>query len=142
MSANGTGQGPIDTNASKDEKPDWQPLPVCTQTVNSNNDPLVGTSNDDVVRDTTISGAGGNDTLNGGPGTDTGLYPGSTAVRASLTTGFATGVGSDVLLAVENLTGSGANDRLTGSCAANTLIGGRTIWLVWRATTRSTRAMA
>jgi Tol biopolymer transport system component len=146
MNANGTGQAPIDTNASKDDKPDWQPIPVCTKTVNANNDPLVGTAGKDVLcgdgRDNKLNGAGGNDivlgragndaltgalgndTLNGGPGTDTALYLGSTAVRASLATGFATGVGSDVLLGVENLTGGTGADTLTGSAAANVLTGG------------------
>ncbi len=127
--------------------PDWQPIPQCTKAVNANNDPLVGTAGKDVLcgnnRNNTINGAGGNDiilgnggndrltgalgndTLNGGPGTDTALYPGSTRVIASLTTEFAKGVGLDVLLAVENLTGSKANDRLTGSSVTNVLVGGK-----------------
>jgi Tol biopolymer transport system component len=146
MNANGTGQGPIDANAAKDEKPDWQPIPVCTLTGNPGNDSLVGTPEQDVIcglgGNDTIKGAGGNDiilggngddrfeggrgndTLKGDSGADTALHSGSAAVRASLTTGFATGVGTDVLLGVENLTGSGANDQLTGSAAANGLVGG------------------
>jgi Tol biopolymer transport system component len=146
MNANGTNPVPIDTNPAEDEKPDWQPIPICTQFVNAANDPLVGTSGDDVLcgdaRDNTMNGASGNDillpragkdslkgalgndTLDGGPGADTALYSGPTAVRASLTTGFATGLGSDVLLGVEHLTGSSANDRLVGSAAANLLVGG------------------
>ncbi len=126
--------------------PDWQPIPQCTKTVNAANQPLVGTEGKDVLcgdaRNNTINGLGGNDiilggagndrliggpgndTINGGPGTDTVLYSGTTAVRANLTTEFATGVGSDVLLGVENLSGSSANDRLTGSGAANVLVGG------------------
>jgi RTX calcium-binding nonapeptide repeat (4 copies) len=129
-----------------DTFPDWQPNPVCTQTVNAANDTLTGTASKDVLcgdsRNNTIDGGGGNDiilaqggndtltgvtgndTLNGGPGTDTALYSGTTAVVASLATEFATGVGSDVLLGIENLTGSDANDRLTGSSAANSLVGG------------------
>jgi Ca2+-binding RTX toxin-like protein len=127
--------------------PDWQPLPQCTKTVNANNDPLLGTAGKDVLcgdsRANTINGAGGddillagggndrltgslgNDTLNGSAGVDTSLYPGSTSVRANLTTGFATGVGSDALLGIENLSGSGANDQLTGSSVANMLVGGK-----------------
>jgi Ca2+-binding RTX toxin-like protein len=126
--------------------PDWQALPVCTKTVNANNDPLVGTSARDVLcgdsRNNTIdgggghdiilgkggadtlTGAGGNDILNGGPGVDTVLYSGSTAVKANLSTEFATGVGMDSLLSVENLTGSSGNDQLTGSDGNNSLIGG------------------
>jgi large repetitive protein len=146
MNANGSGQAPIDTNAAKDEDPDWQPLPACTKSVNANNDPLVGTAGKDVLcgdnRNNTINGAGGNDIilgnggndrltgalgndiLNGGPGTDTVLYAGSTRVVANLTTEFAKGAGLDVLLAIENLSGSDAGDTLTGSTpTANTLTG-------------------
>lgn len=111
----------------------------------STNNPLVGTAGKDVLcgdnRNNTINGAGGNDiilgrggndrltggsgndTLNGGPGNDTALFPGSKPVKANLTTGFATGAGSDVLLGAENLNGSGAGDRLTGSAASNVLVG-------------------
>jgi Tol biopolymer transport system component len=147
MNANGGGQGPIDTNTANDIKPDWQPIPQCTNTnATTGNDTITGTAGNDILcglgGNDTINGAGGNDiilagagndrltgalgndTLNGGPGTDTVLYPGSTAVRANLTTEFATGVGMDVLLGVENLTGSGANDQLTGSSVANVLVGG------------------
>jgi Ca2+-binding RTX toxin-like protein len=144
--ADGSSTQPTQLTSLGGINPDWQPIPVCTKTVNADNDPLTGTIGKDVLcgdnRNNTINGAGGNDiilakggadnltgalgndTLNGGPGTDTVLYLGSTAVKASLTTEFATGVGSDVLLGVENLTGSGANDRLTGSAVANTLVGG------------------
>ncbi len=147
MNSNGSGQTPVDINPAHDINPDWQPIPVCTKTVNANNDPLFGTAGKDVLcgdsRNNTMNGAGGNDiilggagndtligglgndTLNGGLGTDNAYYPGSTAVKASLATGFATGVGSDVLLGVENLIGSNANDRLTGSAGANVLIGGQ-----------------
>ena len=148
MNADGTSEHAIDTgdDTRKDEKPDWQPIPVCTKSVNAANDPLVGTAAKDVLcgdrRANTINGAGGNDivlaqggndrltgalgndTLNGGPGTDTVLYSGATAVIANLTTEFATGVGVDVLLGTENLSGSSANDRLTGSAVANALVGG------------------
>ena len=146
VGAGGGTQTPVDTTPRKDEKPNWQPIPVCTQNVNDNNDPLVGTAGKDVLcgdnRNNTIKGTGGNDiilgkggndkltgalgndTLNGGPGTDTTLYTDSTAVKANLTTEFATGVGSDVLLAVENLTGSGGDDQLRGSAVANVLVGG------------------
>jgi Tol biopolymer transport system component len=113
----------------------------------SGNDNILGTAGNDVIcglggndtinglggNDIILGGAGndrltgalGNDTLNGGPGTDTALYSGSRAVRANFTTEFATGVGSDVLLGVENLSGSNANDRLTGSAVANVLVGGK-----------------
>jgi Ca2+-binding RTX toxin-like protein len=146
MNADGTNQRVIAADTAHDIRPDWQPLPVCTNTVNANNDPLVGTAGKDVLcgdsRNNTINAAGGddivlaqggndkltgalgNDTINGGPEADTALYSGTTAVEANLTTEFATGVGMDVLLGIENLSGSGANDRLTGSAAANRLVGG------------------
>ena len=149
MNANGTGQDdppiPIDSNDANDTNPDWQPVPVCTRTVNAANDPLVGTTGKDVLcgdaRANTINGAGGNDivlakggndkltgalgndTLNGGPGTDTALYSGATAVKANLTTEFATGVGSDVLLGIDNLSGSSVKDQFTGSGGRNVLSG-------------------
>ncbi len=145
--ADGSGMTRLTTNSTFDENPDWQPIPECTKTVNANNDPLIGTSGKDVLcgdnRNNTIKGAGGNDiilgqggndrltgvsgndTINGGPGNDTALYPGSTAVKANLTTGFASGVGSDVLLGVENLTGSNADDQLRGSSVVNVLVGGK-----------------
>jgi len=138
---------PLTTNTTDERNPDWQPLPECTKGVNANNDPLIGTPARDVLcgdaRSNTINGAAGNDivlgkggddemigapgndTLNGGAGLDTILYPGQAPVRASLTTSFATGVGSDILLGVENLTGSSADDRLTGSSGANALVGGK-----------------
>lgn len=145
MDTNGANKTSIDTTLRKDEKPDWQPMPVCTNTVNANNDPLVGTAGKDVLcgdsRNNTINAAGGddivlaqggsdkltgalgNDTLNGGPGTDTALHSGTTAVRASLTTQFATGVGSDVLLEIENLSGSSVTDQFTGNGGRNVLSG-------------------
>lgn len=145
MNANGAGQAPIDTNAAKDEDPDWQPIPVCTKTGTAGNDSLVGTAGKDILcglggNDTInggggndiilggpgndrLTGASGNDTVNGGPGTDTALFPGSNPVVASLKTGVAKGVGMDVLLGIENLSGSSANDNFTGNGAANTLSG-------------------
>ena len=145
MNADGTGQREIDNDTADDGNPDWQPIPVCTQRVNAANDALIGTAGKDVLcgdsRNNTINGAGGNDivlaqggndrltgalgndTLNGGPGTDTALYSGTTAVRANLTTEFATGVGSDVLLGIENLSGSSAGDRLIGNDGRNVLSG-------------------
>jgi Ca2+-binding RTX toxin-like protein len=145
MNSDGTNQQAIETNLSKDEKPDWQPVPVCTQTVNANNDPLVGTTGDDVLcgdnrantirglggddiilglgGTDTLIGGGGNDIINGGPGTDTVDYSGAKPVAANLTTNYATGVGVDILLAVESLTGSSADDRLIGSYHPNVLVG-------------------
>lgn len=71
-----------------------------------------------------VYGGSANDILNGGPGTDTASYTGATsAVRASITTNFATGEGSDVFVGIENLTGTALADTLEGSNTANVLKG-------------------
>jgi len=84
---------------------------------------LTGNSLDNTL----YSGAGSN-LLDGSTGVDTASYLyAASAVSASLavTTAQATGgSGSDILLAIENLTGSNYNDRLTGNAAANLLNGG------------------
>jgi dipeptidyl aminopeptidase/acylaminoacyl peptidase len=146
MNASGGGHAPVETDPARDIHPDWQPVPVCTARVNLDNDPLVGTTSDDVLcgnsRNNTINGAGGNDiiiagdgndrltgalgndTINGGPGKDTALYSGSTRVVANLTTEFARDVGMDVLLGIENLRGSNAKDTLTGSASTANVLNG------------------
>ncbi len=128
---------------------------VCTVTGTSANETLTGTPGNDVIcagagNDVLrglegndilegeggadkLSGETGDDTLDGGKGTDTAQYSGSlTGISASLTTGSATGEGSDNFLGVENLvgspqadalTGSGANDNLNGGSGADTLSG-------------------
>lgn len=82
-----------------------------------------GGNGDDVIH----SGPG-DDFMSGGPGIDTVTYQGRTAaVTASLAAG---GGGSpslsegDVYSTVENLTGGGASDTLTGDDGRNTLDGG------------------
>ncbi|MBC6442799.1 MAG: hypothetical protein GDA53_06700 [Rhodobacteraceae bacterium] len=84
----------------------------------------------------TVVGRAGNDTLNGGAkadmldggeGIDTAVYSDS---NAGVTVNLATGRGSggdahgDVLTSIENLIGSGHNDRLTGDGGNNVLKGG------------------
>ncbi|CAN0582216.1 unnamed protein product, partial [Laminaria digitata] len=67
----------------------------------------------------------GNDTLSGDAGTDTASFAGAVVgITASLTTGTATGDGTDTLSGFENLTGSSNADALTGDGNANTLTGG------------------
>jgi Ca2+-binding RTX toxin-like protein len=71
-----------------------------------------------------LSGGAGGDTLNGGEGSDTASYLTSDAgVSVNLATGKASGghAGGDVLLSVENVTGSLASDTLIGSAGDNTL---------------------
>ena len=122
----------------------------CTIVGTPNDDALDGTSGDDIICGgggaDTIRGLGGNDTLRGeggsdklvgGEGDDTldggsGGSTGNTAdfsdslspVSASLVDNTATGVGSDTMVAIENLTGSKFNDTLIGSDADNTISGG------------------
>ncbi len=73
----------------------------------------------------TLIGNSGNNVLNGGNGTDTVSYAyASGAVGANLSTGTATGDGTDTLTSIENLTGSAYGDTLTGDSNANVLTGG------------------
>ena len=67
----------------------------------------------------------GNDTLDGGPGSDLASYAGAGAgVTVNLATGTATGGdGADTLISIERVTGSAYLDSLTGSAAADTLDG-------------------
>ena len=74
-----------------------------------------------------LSGLGGNDTLDGGLGSDTASYAASAAgVNVSLATGAAAGgdAQGDVLLNIENLTGSAGSDMLEGDGGDNVLNGG------------------
>jgi len=83
-------------------------------------DKLLGNDGDDRLR-----GAAGADTLQGGAGIDTAVYTGSTAVTVVL--GAATQAGGDAagdsLDAIENVTGSGQGDSLTGDAGINRLEG-------------------
>ncbi len=77
----------------------------------------------------TLYAGTGNNTLDGGTGTDTVSYAYATAaVTASLAVATAQatgGSGSDTLIGIENLTGSGFNDSLGGNSGANVLDGGK-----------------
>src|SRR6185436_4909885 len=84
------------------------------------NDTLNGAAGND-----RLEGGAGNDLLNGGSGQDTASYASAaSAVTVSLAAAGAQntqGAGSDTLSSIENLTGSGFNDTLTGNASANTL---------------------
>ena len=90
---------------------------------------LIGTTGSDV-----LIGLGGNDTLDGrsgadricgGEGTDTASFASGGKVTAKLAAGTATGQGSDLLEAIENLTGSPKRDLLVGNALANLIEGGK-----------------
>jgi Ca2+-binding RTX toxin-like protein len=89
-------------------------------------DTLVGDGNANVIQARggadTLAGGAGDDTLDGGTGNDTATYsfivgtsyPGADTVTANLITGTAQGSdGTDQLVGVENLTGSGGDDTVT-----------------------------
>lgn len=96
------------------------------------NDIIFGDAGNDQIRGgdgtDTLNGGAGNDLIIGGAGTDTLTYSDATAaVTASLAlaTAQATGgSGSDIIIGIENLTGSAFADTLTGDAAANVLDGG------------------
>jgi Ca2+-binding RTX toxin-like protein len=93
------------------------------------NDSLNGGSGNDAlnggVGNDALIGGIGNDSLNGGDGVDTANYASATsALTINLSTGRATGDGTDVLTAIENVTTGSAADALTGDGNANTLDSG------------------
>ena len=86
------------------------------------NDTLDGGNGDDVLR-----GGAGDDTLIGGSGIDTASYAEASVgvtVNLGLTGAQMTGVGSDTISGIENLTGSAFNDALTGDANANRIDAG------------------
>ena len=102
---------------------------------------LLGSAFGDVLQgngaNNSLSGGGGNDTLeggsgddmlNGGAGTDSASYA-SAAVGVNVDLGLAgaqntVGAGTDTLIGIEKLVGSGFNDVLRGDGADNALTGG------------------
>ncbi|WP_281379131.1 S8 family serine peptidase [Chthonobacter rhizosphaerae] len=95
------------------------------------NDALTGDANANVLTggagNDTLAGLAGADRLDGGKGIDTADY---TATSVGVTVDLAAGTGSggdaagDILVGIENVTGSGHADRLVGSALANVLVGG------------------
>jgi Ca2+-binding RTX toxin-like protein len=73
---------------------------------------------------TTLAVALGADDLRGGVGTDAVSFAGGPAVSATLLARFANGQGDDILAGVEDLIGSGHNDRLLGDGRAARLLDG------------------
>lgn len=71
-----------------------------------------------------IFGLGGDDLMDGRQGFDLALYGGhSQSVNADLSTGIATGQGTDTLLDFEGLGGTAHNDVLTGDANQNDIYG-------------------
>jgi len=88
----------------------------------SNFENVTGSANND-----TITGNSGNNIIDGGTGTDTVTYATATAaVTVDLSSGTATGDGSDTLFNIENVTGSSYNDTLVSSSGSNVISGGTT----------------
>jgi Ca2+-binding RTX toxin-like protein len=84
-------------------------------------DELQGDAGDD-----TLKGGGGADVLNGGDGIDTASYSDAGAGIYVSLNGGSTATGDavgDILIGIENLTGSGYQDFLFGDAAANVLSG-------------------
>jgi Ca2+-binding RTX toxin-like protein len=84
---------------------------------NGGGDTLSGGNGDDVLR-----GGAGADRLDGGAGFDfASWFTSNVGVAVNLVTGTASG--GDVLVAIENLSGSQGNDSLVGNTGANSLRG-------------------
>lgn len=80
---------------------------------------ITGSQRNDIVIANSADNA-----IDGGSGTDTvSFVAAASGVTASLTTGTATGAGTDVLTSIENLSGSLYADTLTGDANANVLSG-------------------
>lgn len=92
-------------------------------------DSLDGGDGDDVLDggngDDTLTGGNGADQMDGGAGIDTASYASGGAVGIDLGTGGVSGAAiGDILLNIENLTGSGQVDILAGDGDDNTFVGG------------------
>jgi RTX calcium-binding nonapeptide repeat (4 copies) len=106
--------------------------PPCTVSGDDGPNTLTGTPGTDVIcghgGDDVLQGLDGDDVLDGGDGTDLATYESSPCcVRADLAAGTATGVGTDLLVAMENLAGTPGDDVLRGNAGPNWIAGlGRT----------------
>ncbi|UWR44210.1 M10 family metallopeptidase C-terminal domain-containing protein [Phaeobacter inhibens] len=88
-------------------------------------DHLIGTNGENALSggagDDVLSGGGGADLLDGGAGSDTADYANATrGVKLNMTNGKTEG---DTYVSIENLSGSGFNDRMKGDAADNVLTG-------------------
>ncbi len=100
-------------------------------TGDGNNNRLNGNGGDDTLDggagDDTLNGGAGNDSLIGGAGTDTADYAGLTAgvtVRLAITVAQNTfAAGNDILVGIENLSGTNFDDTLVGDSGNNVISG-------------------
>lgn len=94
-----------------------------------NDDVLLGLAGNDVLNGGAgadhMEGGLGNDTMNGGDGVDTAYFFDDAVggVTVDLAAGTATGMGSDTLVAIENVYGSDFGDNLSGDGGDNVLTG-------------------
>jgi Tol biopolymer transport system component len=149
MASAGGAQTRITDHPQSDFGPEWHrfPSPPCTMVGTTGDDVLVGTEGVDVIcglgGHDELSGRGGNDILRGGDGKDFikggngndvfdgGIgadwadYSGAQeAVSVDLSSGVATGQGTDTLINVAAAIGSDHSDTITGTVEDNTIEGG------------------
>jgi Ca2+-binding RTX toxin-like protein len=92
-------------------------------------DQLYGRDGDDTLKggdgDDVLIGGDGADVLNGGASVDTAVYHDYEGVVVSLSAGTGNGgsAAGDMLIAIENVTGTFVDDSLTGNAAVNVLQG-------------------
>ena len=94
----------------------------------ANSDTINGRGGNDFIYglagDDTLIGGDGNDTLNGGDGYDTADYTGAGAITINYATNTVTGQGTDTLISIEHIIGSGNGDTVIGDANDNIFEGG------------------
>ena len=98
-------------------------------TGSTGNDGLFGGGGNDTINggdgDDTVGGGIGDDSLTGGAGNDTADFSNASAnLTINLTSGSATGQGTDILNGFENAIGGSGNDTITGTTGDNLLASG------------------
>ena len=79
-----------------------------------------------------FDGGSGDDTLNGGDGTDTVLFSAmANQVDLRITVGQDTGDGNDILTSIEHVIARGGDDTVHGNSVANILKGNEGVDTLW-----------